>query len=253
LRSYLPSVGVFRIWDLESKALGGEVEIGGAFLDRPFVFINSAMSADGKISSFLHSQVRISGHQDLARVDRLRASSDAVMVGIGTILADDPKLRIKSSELRSGRMQRGMSQDHLRIVADSLARTPLDAEVLGEECIIAVSKAAPAERLRQLSGKSEIIVAGDQQVDLSKLMGILYGRGVKRLMVEGGAALNWGMIRAGLVDEICVYLGNMLIGGDQAPSLVGGAGFANDFPKLELISFDRMDDGILLRWRISRK
>ncbi len=222
-------------------------------MDRPFVFINCAMSADGKISSVLHSQVRISSRQDLARVDRLRASSDAVMVGIGTVLADDPKLTVKSDELRSDRIKRGAAPNPLRIVADSLARTPLDAEVLGAGCTIAVSKAAPADRLRALSEKCEIIVAGNQQVDLAQLMGILSEKGVKRLMVEGGATLNWGMICAGLVDEICVYLGNMLIGGDQAPSLVGGAGFSNDFPKLELISFDLIDGGILLSWRISRR
>jgi 2,5-diamino-6-(ribosylamino)-4(3H)-pyrimidinone 5'-phosphate reductase len=222
-------------------------------LDRPFVFINSAMSADGKISSFLRSQVRISGHQDLERVDRLRASSDAIMVGIGTILADNPALRVKSNELRNERMKRRIPQNPLRIVADNLARTPLDSAVLGEGCIIAVSKAAPAQRLRQLSGKCEIIFSGDQQVDLSRLMGILHEKGVRQLMLEGGATLNWSMIRAGLVDEICVYLGNMIIGGAQAPSLVGGDGFSDEYPLMKLICYERMDEGILVRWRISQK
>lgn len=254
MRSYLPFLGVFRIWDLESWLSFGEAEIGGALLDRPFIFINSAMSADGKISSILRRQVRISGRQDLVRVDRLRASSDAVMVGIGTVLADDPKLTIKSDELRSDRVKRGATENPLRIVADSLARTPLNAEVLGDGCIIAVSRAAPAQRLNPLSKKCQIIVAGDQQVDLARLMGILYEKGVNRMMVEGGATLNWSMIRAGLVDEICVYIGNMIIGGNQAPSLMGGEGFAPDeYPLLELISFDRMDEGILLGWRISQK
>ncbi|MRR35450.1 2,5-diamino-6-(ribosylamino)-4(3H)-pyrimidinone 5'-phosphate reductase, partial [bacterium] len=93
-------------------------------MTRPFVFINNAMSADGKISSVERRQVRISGREDLARVDRLRAESDAVMVGIGTVLADDPSLRVKSDLLRQTRQDRGQLENPQRIVADSRARTP---------------------------------------------------------------------------------------------------------------------------------
>ncbi len=78
-------------------------------MTRPFVFINSAMSADGKISSFERSQVRISGQVDMARVDLLRAESDAVMVGVGTVLADDPSLRVKSVELSRGQTGEGLA------------------------------------------------------------------------------------------------------------------------------------------------
>ena len=72
-------------------------------MTRPFVFINSAMSADGKISTIDRRQVKISGREDLARVDRLRSDSDAVMVGVGTVLADDPGLGVKSDQLRRAR------------------------------------------------------------------------------------------------------------------------------------------------------
>ncbi|HQQ37835.1 MAG TPA: dihydrofolate reductase family protein, partial [Methanothrix sp.] len=88
-------------------------------MTRPFVFINSAMSADGKISTINRRQVRISGREDLARVDRLRSESDAVMVGVGTVLADDPGLGVKSDQLRRARQERGLSESPLRIVADS--------------------------------------------------------------------------------------------------------------------------------------
>ena len=219
-------------------------------MDRPLVFINSAMSADGKISSILHRQVRISGKEDLIRVDELRASSDAIMVGVGTVLADDPGLRVKSELLRKERLERGAYENPLRIVADSLARTPPDAEVLGAGCIIAVSRAAPPERVAALSDRCKIFVSGVDRVDLTELMSFLHGIGVKRLMVEGGAILNWSMINAGLVDEIYVYVGNMLIGGEIAPSLVGGSGFSVTFPKLELISIERLGKGVLLRWHV---
>jgi 2,5-diamino-6-(ribosylamino)-4(3H)-pyrimidinone 5'-phosphate reductase len=208
------------------------------------------MSADGKISSILHRQVRISGKEDLTRVDELRASSDAIMVGVGTVLADDPGLRVKSELLRMERQERGAYENPLRIVADSLARTPPDAEVLGAGCIIAVSRAAPSGRLAALSDRCKIFVSGEDRVDLIELMRFLHGIGVKRLMVEGGAILNWSIISAGLVDEIYVYVGNMLIGGEVAPSLVGGAGFSVNFPKLELISLKQLGEGALLRWHV---
>jgi 2,5-diamino-6-(ribosylamino)-4(3H)-pyrimidinone 5'-phosphate reductase len=219
-------------------------------MERPKVIINSAMSADGKISSFEKRQVRISGQKDMDRVKLLRAENDAVMVGVGTILADDPGLRVKSQDLRRMRSDRGLPEDPFRVVVDSRARTPPTAEVLGEGCILAVSGAASEERLDILREKCEIVVAGEDRVDLKELLSILHKKGVKRLMVEGGATLNWSLVEAGLVDEISVYVGPMIIGGGGAPTLVDGPGFSGDYPKLELISVDLIDGGILLRWRV---
>jgi 2,5-diamino-6-(ribosylamino)-4(3H)-pyrimidinone 5'-phosphate reductase len=200
-------------------------------MERPFVFINSAMSADGKISSFERRQVRISGPGDMDRVKLLRARSDAVMVGVGTVLADDPGLRVKSQDLRRMRSDRGLPEDPLRVVVDSRARTPLDAEILGEGCILAVSRAAPKEQLSTLREKCEIVIAGEEKVDLAEFMSILKKKGVERVMVEGGATLNWSLVEAGLVDEISVFVGPMIIGGEGSPTLVDGP-------------------GVLLRWRV---
>jgi 2,5-diamino-6-(ribosylamino)-4(3H)-pyrimidinone 5'-phosphate reductase len=222
-------------------------------LTRPFVFINSAMSADGKISSFERSQVRISGKADLARVDLLRAESDAVMVGVGTVLADDPGLRVKSAELREARREKGWPEDPLRIIADSRARTPPSARVLGPGCMVAVTSSAPQERLERLSLRCEIceiIVCGQERVDLQELFSRLFERGIRRIMVEGGATLNWSLLKLGLVDELYVYMGAMLIGGGNAPTLVDGQGFRADFPRLTLSSVQRLDEGVLLKWTL---
>jgi len=221
-------------------------------MERPFVFINSAMSADGKISSYLHQQVRISGREDRDRVALLRAESDAVMVGVGTVLADDPGLRVKAPHLRRGRSDRGLPEEPLRVVVDSRGRTPPSAEVLGEGCIIAVSRAAPEERLAPLRDECEIVVAGDEKVDLSELMSVLKKKGVRRVMVEGGATLNWSLMEAGLVDEISTYIGPLIIGGTGAPTLVDGSGFSDDYPKLELLSVEPLEGGVLLRWHFHR-
>ncbi len=95
---------------------------------RPFVFINAAMSADGKIATAERKQTRISGTLDLDRVDELRAASDAVMVGIGTVLSDNPSLTVKSEQRRDKRRAQGLPENSVRIVVDSAARTPLATE-----------------------------------------------------------------------------------------------------------------------------
>jgi 2,5-diamino-6-(ribosylamino)-4(3H)-pyrimidinone 5'-phosphate reductase len=211
------------------------------------------MSADGKISSFERCQVSISGQMDRSRVDLLRAESDAVMVGVGTVLADDPSLRVKSLSSREARRKRGQPEDQLRIIADSRARTPSYAKVLGPGCIVAVTGSAPQERLDRLSSNCEIIVCGKERVDLTELFSRLFDRGVKRLMVEGGATLNWSLLKLGLVDELYVYMGAMLIGGENAPTLVDGPGFKEHFPRLTLRDVQRLDEGVLIKWSLPGK
>lgn len=219
-------------------------------MKRPFVFINSAISVDGKISTSERRQVKISGKADLARVDILRAESDAIMVGVGTVLADDPGLRVKSETLRQSRIGKGLAENPLRVVADSRARTPPDARVVGPGCLIAVSRSAPPEDAARLRERCQILPCGNDQVDLRELMKQLYEKGIRKLMVEGGATLNWSLIEAGLADELYVYIGAMLIGGRDAPTLLDGAGFKTGFARLRLTGMEQLDDGALLKWQI---
>lgn len=217
------------------------------------MFINAAMSADGKISTVERLQTRISGREDRDRVDALKAGSDAIMVGIGTVLADNPSLTVKSKKKREDRKRAERDENPIRIVVDSSARTPIDAEILNKgigKRIIAVSKRALIADVDRLSEKAEIIVCGREEVDLKELLDSLWQRGVKRLMVEGGATLNWSLVSQGLVDEIYIYIGNIIIGGEDAPTLVDGRGFVTDMAKLELLSAEKMDEGILLQWRV---
>jgi 2,5-diamino-6-(ribosylamino)-4(3H)-pyrimidinone 5'-phosphate reductase len=226
-------------------------------MDRPFIFINSAMSADGKLSTKERKQVRISGKLDFERVDELRARADAIMVGIGTVLSDDPSLTVKSSERKAARKAIGKSENPARIIVDSAARTPLDADIFkkGEGVrIIAVSSAAPAKNVEELEKKALVIRTGIDRVDLPDLAGKLKEMGINTLMVEGGATLNWGMLSAGLVDEIYTFVGNLIIGGATAPTFTDGEGFSEaELLKLELISAEKIEDGILLKWRVKGK
>ena len=222
---------------------------------RPFVFINSAMSADGKIATIKRRQTRISGSLDFDRMDELRATSDAIMVGIGTVLSDNPSLTVKSKERKERRLSIGYEENPARIIVDSMARTPIDADIFkkGEgKRIIAVCENAPEENIKELSKLADIICTGKRRVDLTKLLIELKNRGIKKLMVEGGATLNWGLICDGLVDEINTFIGNMILGGKSAPTLVDGEGFASDFCKLSLISCERLEEGVLIIWKVQQ-
>ncbi|HIH70156.1 2,5-diamino-6-(ribosylamino)-4(3H)-pyrimidinone 5'-phosphate reductase [Methermicoccus shengliensis] len=221
---------------------------------RPFVFLNLAMSADGKIATRERRQLRISGEADFERVDELRAWADAVMVGIGTVLADDPSLTVKSEQRRARRLAEKGSEHPIRVVVDSSARIPLDAQVLhrGEGTrVVAVSGNAPPERIEALRrAGAQVVVAGEHRVDLKYLLFQLWKRGVRRLMVEGGGTLAWGLISQGLVDELYTYVGNVVIGGRDAPTSVDGEGFDEAHIRgLELLDVERLDEGVLLRWR----
>jgi 2,5-diamino-6-(ribosylamino)-4(3H)-pyrimidinone 5'-phosphate reductase len=217
---------------------------------RPYVIINSAMSADGKISTVARRQVRISGKEDMQRVDALKARTDAVMVGIGTVLADDPKLTVKSDVLKRERIAKGRAENPLRIVVDSNARTPSTAAILGPNALIVVAQQAPHHKVEELSTKAEVIVVGERKIDLSALLARLKDRGVESVLVEGGATLNFALLSLGLVDELHTYVGNIIIGGSLAPTLVDGDGLTSDFVKLKLRQIRQIGDGLLIKWQV---
>ena len=227
---------------------------------RPFVTVNMAMSADGKISSVERRQVRISGAADRERVDRLKAESDAVMVGIGTVLADNPSLTVKSEELKKERVQAGKPENPARIVVDSRGRTPVSADILHKgagERIIAVSERAGADddAAERYRGLATVIIAGEEEVDLPVLLERLSDLGIRRLMVEGGGSLVASLFARGLVDEFYTFVGNMVIGGRDAPTPADGPGFPNDneFVNLSLMDVGELDEGVLLRWRVKSR
>ena len=225
---------------------------------RPFVFVNVAMSADGKISTRERRQVRISGSADFARVDRIKAESDAIMVGIGTVLADNPSLTVKSPELRAGRRAAGKDEHPIRVVVDSAGKIPLDADILHKgtgKRIVAVSRRADLEKVAALGERAVIVIAGDETVDLAALLAELYRQGVRRLMVEGGGTLIWTLFEQGLVDELQTFVGNIVIGGKDAPTPADGDGFTRevDFTRLRIVETERLDDGLLIRWSVEKE
>ena len=210
---------------------------------RPHVIVNAAMSTDGKIALPSRRGVRISNDEDLRRVHELRASCDAILVGVGTILMDDPKLTVKKEYARG--------PNPLRVVLDSDGSTPENAEVLdGAAPTLIVTNTSCGKTFP----KAEVIRCGDDQVDVPKLLGILHERGVKRLMVEGGSTVNWTFLSAGLADELIVFVGSMIIGGPSTPTLVGGEG-AHSLERaigLRLKQATPLGDGVLVEYAVVR-
>ena len=207
------------------------------------VVVNAATSADGKLSTRQREQVAISGPGDFARVDDLRVESDAIAVGVGTVLADDPSLTAD-----------GNGANPLRVVADSRARTPTDAAVVDDRAptVVFASERAPDERVRALEATgAEVVVAGETRVALAEAFGVLEARGVDQAMVEGGGELIFSLFDAGLVDDLRVFVGSLVVGGRDAPTLADGEGFVESFPALSLESVERADDGVLLTWTVT--
>ena len=217
----------------------------------PFVVMKTAMTLDGKIATAAGNSKWISNEVSRRRVHELRDVYDGILVGIGTVLADDPAL--------TTRLDSPSGKNPLRIVVDSRARTPLTAKVVTDgqaETLIAVTAAAEAakvEALRQ-AGVEVLVVNDGQQVDLKQLFCLLGERGVCSIFVEGGARINYSLLKAGLVDKVYTFIAPKMVGGSSAPGPVGGDGvetldqaFLLENVETELLAGDILVSGYINR------
>lgn len=213
---------------------------------RPYVIMNAAMTLDGKITTVARDS-RISSTKDLLRVHRLRSKIDAVMVGINTVMSDDPMLTAR----------RVNGKNPTRIIIDSKAKIGLNSRIM-RSCnkiltIIAASQKAGRAKLEKIIARRAIvIILGKNKVDLAKLLSILKDSGMKRLLVEGGGEINWTMLSNGFVDEVMVTVAPRIVGGRNAVTLVEGAGFARVSKgiKLKLYRTAKNGNEIVLFYRV---
>jgi len=216
-------------------------------LERPHVILNAAMSLDGKIATRT-CESRLSSQRDLKRVHKIRSQVDGIMVGLGTMLADDPKLTVKYFR----------DNKPARIIVDSQAKTPLDSYVVRTASItptiIAVTTKASGRRIKRLEkAGAKILVCGKGQlVSLPILMRRLRRLGLRRLLLEGGGTLNWGMLSQRLVDQISVSVSPRILGGRQAITLVEGEGVLRieDAVRLRLLGVKIYGDELVLSYRV---
>ncbi len=213
----------------------------------PYVTLKLACSLDGKTATHTGDARWISGPPARQRVHLLRDRSDAVMVGSGTVLRDDPQL--------TTRRESGEGRDALRVIVDSHARTPPQARVVtggGPGCLIAVVAGAPQDRVAALRrAGAEVIVlppAGDGRVDLRALMAELGRRNVMSILHEGGATLAGAAVAAGVVDKLVWFYAPRLIGGTAAPPVLAGEGVAAvaDAATVRITALERIGDDIMV-------
>lgn len=182
---------------------------------RPHVWVNCAASADGRLA-FAHGvRAHLSGPEDLARVHRLRATSDAILVGVGTVVKDDPSLRVRWDLAGEPVGRRPM-----RVVVDASGRIPERARVLDGSAPTLV--ATTEQNRRSYPGTVRTVVVGRAAVDLARLFSLLRDEGVERLMVEGGARILASVLRGRLFDRWTIYYAPVVIGGVSAPPVVEG-------------------------------
>ncbi len=187
----------------------------------PFTVLKTAMTLDGKIATHTGQSQWITGESARKQVHILRDRYDAILAGIGTVLADDPAL---TARLPSG------GQNPIRIVVDSLARTPLDAKIVNDglaRTLIAVTEDAPSGRVKALKEKgAELVVvpAGRGGINLEQLFQLLGSQEITSVLVEGGASVNASLLKAGLVDKVCWFIAPKIIGSHAAPGPIGGEG-----------------------------
>jgi 2,5-diamino-6-(ribosylamino)-4(3H)-pyrimidinone 5'-phosphate reductase len=226
-------------------------------MDRPFVSINMAMTADGKITSALREEPAFASRYDKKMMDRLRAEADAVLVGAGTLRADDPPLHVRDPEMQAHRRSLGKPDGLVNILVTATASVDPRARFFtghgASERIVATVVDAPADRLLRLAKVAKVWTVGSGQVDLRELLTRLAARGIERLLVEGGGELNWGFVRDDLFDELYVTIAPALLGGRNAPTPCEGEGLTMAAQRrLRLVSADVKDGEIFCHYAVIR-
>jgi len=231
------------------------------------IILNAAASIDGKIAT-VNGDTKISSVLDLKRVHGLRRETDVILVGISTVINDDPLLTIRYGMNKKG------TKNPIRIIIDSKARIPLHSKIVKTanqiETRLVVTSKAPSKNLKKLEERGLKIIVLDQgtkedrenrenkrkdnreKVDLKKLFNQLEKEGISNVLVEGGGEINWSIIKDNLFDEMIITISPLIIGGKRAISLVGGEGYKtiNESVKIKLSRIQKKSNGeIILHYK----
>ena len=220
---------------------------------RPLVILKSALTLDGRSATVTGDSRWITGAESRALVHRLRDKCDAIMVGIGTVLHDDPQLTCRLPE--------GDGRDPLRIIVDARLDIPMSAAVLAgpaaQGTLLAVTAAAGKDKARQLEERgATVLVCAETagRVDLGDLLNRLGARGVQSVLVEGGAILNQSLLSAGLVDQVMIFFAPKLLGGSDGKGMFSGAGVRTLAAAVQLqdVRVSRCGEDVLIEGEVLR-
>jgi 2,5-diamino-6-(ribosylamino)-4(3H)-pyrimidinone 5'-phosphate reductase len=211
---------------------------------RPHVILSAAVTIDGKIATRTGDS-KLSSKRDKIRVHKLRSKVDAILVGINTVLLDDPILTVRYAK----------GKNPVRVVLDSRGTISSKSRIL-KTCskiptIIAVSKNATRKNIKRLNKYPiEIFISGDKKTNVKKLLKFLLRKKIKRILLEGGGTVNWEFINQGLIDEMIISITPFLVGGKDSISLVEGQGFDKILKskKFKLRKTIRMGNEIVLHY-----
>ncbi|WP_129840057.1 dihydrofolate reductase family protein [Streptomyces sp. RFCAC02] len=223
--------------------------------DLPSVLLSVAMSVDGRIDDATPDRLVLSGADDLDRVDEVRAAHDAILVGAGTIRADDPRLLVRSAARRRARVAAGLPENPLKAALSGSGDLDPAAAFFtagpADRVVYCPTPAVPRARAR-LGGAAPVVDGGDP-FDLARVLADLRGRGVRRLMVEGGATVHTRFLEAGLVDELHLVIAPFLVGDATAPPFTRPGRFPyGPGNRLTLTETRPVGDCVLLRYTATR-
>lgn len=234
---------------------GGYIRAALESPKRPHVIINAAASIDGKISTAGRGKVRFTSDRDRRLMDELRAWSDAVLIGAGTLRAEDPPLQVRDPELLAARAREGRPGKLTNIVLSASLNVPPLCRFFadpGIPRIVATVAEARDDLAARLGERAEVIRLGSGRVPIRPLCERLAGFGIGRLLVEGGGEVNAAFLSDRCVDEIYLTIAPVIIGGRASPTPVDGEGFAKgEFPSFELADCRHEDGEVFLHYRLS--
>ncbi len=212
-------------------------------MKRPYVVINCAISSDGKMADHSGRQVRISCEEDIKRMYGLRNQSDAVLVGVNTVLSDDPKLTVKEKYVKNPKQP-------IRIVLDTYCKTPTVSLVVNDAAKTYIITGKKCDK--KFSNNVEIIVcdAKNGLIDLEKFLETIYKKGIRKLMVEGGGTVIYNFLKNGFVDDFFVYVGSMKIDGGKTPPFIVDDKVDTKNLNLELIETKNLGLGKVYHYRL---
>ncbi len=218
---------------------------------RPYVVLSVATSLDGYIDDATPERLLLSDDEDLDRVDDVRAGVDAILVGAGTIRADNPRLMVRSEERRAKRIADGRPESPVKVTITASGNIDPRARFFATGAIdkIVYTTDAVAPALSDRMGAAATVVGLEGGVDPADVLADLAARGVERLMVEGGGAMHTMFLSAGLVDELHVVFAPFFVGDAGAPRFVNPSGFPQDSKhRMSLVETRAIGDCVLLRY-----